>query len=93
LGHILGGVCANPLENVHEVIVGIDALEPAGAEEALDDAQVLGSELCPTKEPVFPAQGDRTNLPFNPIGIYGHVGIFQEDLKRTLAAVLNRPGF
>jgi hypothetical protein len=51
LGHILGGVCANPLENVHEVIVGIDALEPAGVEEALDDAQMLGSELCPTKEP------------------------------------------
>jgi len=29
LVHILGGVCADPLENVHEVIVGIDALEPA----------------------------------------------------------------
>lgn len=42
MGHILGGVCGNALQHVDEVVVGIDALEATGAEEVLDDAEMLG---------------------------------------------------
>ncbi len=67
-------------------LTGVDALEPARTEEALDDAEMLGSEFRPTKEPVFPTQGDGANLSFDLVCVYGHIGIFQEDLEGTLAA-------
>ena len=43
LGHVLGRVRADPLEDVHEIIVGIHTLESACAQEALDDAEMLGA--------------------------------------------------
>jgi len=93
LGYVFGGVCTNPLEHVYEVIVGIDALEPAGAQEALDDTQVLGSQFGPTKEPIFPAQRDGADLAFDGIRIYGHVRILQKDLEGAFATVDIRQGF
>jgi len=46
-------VCADPLEDVHEIIVGIHALESASADEALDDPKILGTELGPAEQPVL----------------------------------------
>ena len=86
LGHVFGGVRANPLEHVYEIIVGVDALESARTEEALDDAEMLGSELCPAEHPISPSYRYGSNLSFDPVRVYGHVGIFQEDLQWPLAA-------
>ena len=42
---------ADPLQHIDQVGVRIDAVEPARYDQALDDADVLGAELGPAKEP------------------------------------------
>jgi len=42
---------ADSLQDVDQVGVGIDAVEPAGDDQALDDADLFGTEFCPTEKP------------------------------------------
>ena len=42
---------ADPLQHIDEIGVRIDAVESAGDDQALDDADVLGAELGPAEEP------------------------------------------
>ena len=53
-------VLADALQDIDEVGVGIHALEPAGHEETLDDADALGAELRPREQPVASPGGNRT---------------------------------
>ena len=46
------------LEDVGEVGVRVDAVHLAGDDQALEDADVLGAELGPAKEPVLAAHRD-----------------------------------
>lgn len=85
-------LCANPLQDVHEIIVGIDPLQAAGTEQTLDDTKMLCAEFGPTEEPVFSPQGNGSDLALDVVGVDGHVGLFQEDLQRSLAAVDIGPG-
>ena len=45
---------ADALQDVDQVGVGIDAVEPAGDDQALDDADVFGAQLGPAEEPRSP---------------------------------------
>jgi len=45
---------AHALENVDQVGVDINAVELAGHDKALHDADMFGTELSPTEIPVFP---------------------------------------
>jgi len=46
LGHVLGRVRTDPLEDVHEIIIGIHTLESARAQEAQPDgAQSVSNEI------------------------------------------------
>ena len=58
LGDAAGGVQGDSLQNVDQVGVGIDAVQTTGDDEGLDDADVLGTELGPAKEPGFSAHGN-----------------------------------
>ena len=49
-----GRELADALEDVDEVIVRIDFVQPTGRNQTLDDADVLGTELGPAEIPVFP---------------------------------------
>ena len=49
-----GGVLADALEDVDEVGVRIDAVQSAGGDQALDDADVPGAEFGPAEQPVLP---------------------------------------
>ena len=40
-----------PLEHVDQIGIGVDAVQPAGHDQALDDPDVLGAELGPTEQP------------------------------------------
>ena len=41
------------LQDIDQVGVGVDAVQTAGDDEGLDDADVLGAEFGPAKEPSF----------------------------------------
>ena len=43
----------NTLKYVDEICVDVDTMESAGHNEALDDANLSGTELGPTKIPIF----------------------------------------
>ena len=42
---------ADTLEYVHEVIVRVDVVQPACGQQALHNADMLGTQLSPTEEP------------------------------------------
>jgi len=44
---------ADALENVDQVGVDVNTVEPTCHDEALHDADVFGAELGPTKIPIF----------------------------------------
>jgi hypothetical protein len=46
-------VQADALEHVDQVGVGVDAVQPAGGQQALDDANVPGADLGPVEQPVL----------------------------------------
>ncbi len=52
------------LQNVYQIGVGIDAVQLAGADQALDDAQVFSAQFRPAEQPVFAAQRDGTQGSF-----------------------------
>ena len=51
---------ANALQNVDQVVVGVDLVQAAGGEQALYDTDVFGAELCPGEQPVSRAHGYHT---------------------------------
>jgi len=44
---------AHALQDIDEIGVRVDTLEPASRNQALHDASVLGADLGPAKEPVL----------------------------------------
>ena len=48
-----GRVLADTLENVDQIVVRIDVVQPTGCDQALDDADVLGAQLGPAEHPIF----------------------------------------
>ena len=53
LGDTGGGVDRDALQHVDEVGVGIDVVQPARDDQALDDADMLRAEFRPTEIPVL----------------------------------------
>ena len=47
------GMLAYALQDVDQVGVDVNVMEPAGHDEALHDTDVFRAEFCPTKIPVF----------------------------------------
>jgi hypothetical protein len=54
LGHARGRVLADALQHIHQIGVRIDAVQPAGGDQALQDAGVFGADFAPAKEPIAP---------------------------------------
>ena len=81
-----GGMGIDTLEHIHQIDIGIDALEPTRGEQTLDDAHMASAHFRPAEQPVFSAHGNGPNFPLQMIGINGHVGIGRETLSRRLRA-------
>jgi hypothetical protein len=77
-----GGMGIDALEHADEIAIGIDALEAARREQALNDAHVLRAHVGSAEEPMAPAQGNSPNLPFQMIGIWRDIGIRQKHFER-----------
>jgi hypothetical protein len=50
--HLACRVFTDALQHVDQVGVGIDPLQPAGHQQGLDQADALGADLGPGKEPI-----------------------------------------
>ena len=59
LSDALCRMLGDALQDIDEVGVEVHALEPAGHEQTLDEADALGTELRPRKQPVAPPGGNR----------------------------------
>jgi len=69
------------LQDVDEVVVRVDVVKPAGDEQTLHDANVLGSQLGPAEEPVASTHGNHAQCAFDMVRIDRHLRIIEKDLK------------
>ena len=70
----------DPLQHIDQVVVGIDPLQAAGGDQALHDADVVGPQLGPAKQPAAPPHGNRAQGPLDRI-IPRH-GLFRVTVQR-----------
>ncbi len=49
LGDLAGRMLSDPLQYIDEIGVGINAVQSAGNDQTLDDADVLGAEFGPAE--------------------------------------------
>lgn len=54
LDHVGGGMQRHPLQHVDEIAVRIHALQPAGDQQALNEAHLARPEFGPAEQPGFP---------------------------------------
>lgn len=65
---------ANALQHIHQVGVGGQVVQFAGADQAL-----LGPQFCPAEQPIFLSPGYRAQGLLQVVGVWLYVRIFQED--------------
>jgi hypothetical protein len=53
LTNLRSRMMANPLQDIGQVIIGIDLMQAASHDQSLHDADVSGPEFGPAKYPVF----------------------------------------
>ena len=57
------------LQDIGEVGVRVDVMEFACRDQALDDADMFGTQFGPAEKPVLPTHGDGADGPFEMIGV------------------------
>lgn len=72
---------ADTLQDIDEISVRIDAVQSAGDDQTLRDADLLGAEFGPTEVPVFSPHRNRAQPALQVVRVDRHVRIAQEDLK------------
>ena len=90
----VGGMQPDTLQDVDQIIIGIDLVESAGYDQALHDPDVFGPEFGPAEHPVLAPHRNRPQRPFQRVGIDRDVWIGQIDLQpeSPLAGVGQRLG-
>ena len=83
---------ADPLQHIDQVGVRIDAVQSAGDDQALDDADVLGAEFGPTEEPGLSTHRYNAQRPLQVIRVNRHIRIAEEDFEADtpLAHIIQR---
>lgn len=54
----VGRMLADALQDVDEVVVGVDLVQSTGHDQALHDADVFGPEFGPAEQPIFGSSGN-----------------------------------
>ena len=85
-GDITCGMILDALQHIDHVDVGVDPLQPACGDQALEDADTLGADLGPAEHPILAAESDGSDLPLEVIRVDRHVGVFEKYLQRVLLA-------
>lgn len=45
---------ADPLQDIDQIVVGIDVVKAAGGQQALHNTHLFGPQFRPAEQPVFP---------------------------------------
>ena len=78
-------VCPHTLQDIDQVVVGVHVVEPACGDQALDDADVLGTEFGPAKKPRLSAHRDSAQTPLEMVGIERHVRLGKKHAQGMLS--------
>lgn len=70
-------------QHVRQVVVDINIVQFTGADQTLDDANMLRAKLSPAEQPVFATHRDRAQRPLQMVGVHGDIRGFQEDSERS----------
>ena len=84
---------ADPLQDIDQVVIGIDVVEAASGQQTLHDADLFGTQFRPAEQPSLPAHGNHPEPPLQMVGVDRDVGIAQEDLQPRPALVGIGQGF
>lgn len=71
----------DPLQHVDEIDIGVDLVQRARRDQALDLTDALSTEFSPTEEPALPTHRDRPQRPLQVIRVDRESGIREEDLE------------
>ncbi len=82
------------LQDVDQIVVGVDLMQPAGDDQALHDADLGGAEFGPAEIPVLATHRNDPQRPFEVVGIDRDIGVGQIDLERasSFAGIGEHPG-
>ena len=75
------GVLADPLQDIDQIGVRVDAVQSTSDDQTLDDADVPGAELSPTEKPGFSTHGNDTQRALDMVGVDRYVRIGEKYLK------------
>ena len=75
------GVLADALKHIDQVVIGIDAVQTTGDDQALDDADMLGAKLGPAEHPHTATHRNRPERTLQVVGVDGDIRIVEEDFK------------
>jgi hypothetical protein len=78
-------VLADALQDIDEVVVGIDVMQSAGDDQALQDADLPGAEFGPAEHPVAATHRDDAQGPFEMIRIDRYVRVGEKDFQSEAA--------
>ncbi len=79
--NLCSGVLADALKHIDQVVVGIDAVQAAGDDQALDDADMFRTEFRPGKHPRLPTHRNRPERTLQVVGVDGDIRIGEEDFE------------
>src|ERR1700676_833840 len=71
----------DPLQHIDQVGVRIDAAQPAGDDQALDDADVFRAEFGPTEEPSFATHWHDAQCPLQVVRVNGDIRVGEKDFE------------
>ena len=77
-GNASRGVVADALDHINEVGIRINAVQPAGNDQAFDDPDLFGAKLGPAEQPCLSAHRDATQCALKVMGVDRHIRIGQE---------------
>jgi len=67
-------VLSDALQDIDQVVVGVDRVQPAGDDQALQDSDVPGTEFGPEEHPVAATHRNRAQGPLEMSRIDRHAG-------------------
>src|SRR5438105_317366 len=82
------------LQDVDQVSVDVNTVEPASHDEALHDTHMFGAQFGPTKIPIFSTHRDRTQRALQMVGVHRYVWVGEKYFQPQppLAHIVERLG-
>ena len=73
------GLVVDALEDIDQVVVGVDVVRSASDDETVQRGRRLGTDFAPAEQPVLPIHGDRAQRTLQVVGVDGDLGVAKVD--------------